>query len=131
MKILIDMNLSPKFEDLLIRKGIDAVHWSKIGAPNAEDTEIMEYASKNNYIVMTCDLDFSIILSIKHTLKPSIIQLRNAKNRCRTRRGMDCIGNNAKCGRIRKRNNFKCGREKIQTAFFTALKLMIEIKLKE
>jgi len=79
MKILIDMNLSPKFEDLLIRKGIDAVHWSKIGAPNAEDTEIMEYASKNNYIVMTCDLDFSIILSIKHTLKPSIIQLRTQR----------------------------------------------------
>jgi len=76
MKILIDMNVSPKFADMLTSKGIDAVHWYNIGAPDAEDTEIMEYANQNNYIVLSCDLDFSIILSITHNLKPSIVQLR-------------------------------------------------------
>ena len=76
MKILIDMNVSPKFADLFIKKGVDAAHWIEIGAPDAEDTEIMEYASKNNYIIMTCDLDFNIILSITHSIKPSIVQLR-------------------------------------------------------
>jgi len=79
VKILIDMNLSYKFADLFNKKGIDTVHWSKIGAPNAADIEIMEYASKNNYIIMTCDLDFNIILSITHSLKPSIIQLRTQR----------------------------------------------------
>ena len=76
MKILIDMNVSPKFPELLIKKGADAIHWIEVGAANAEDTEIMEYASKNNYVVMTCDLDFNIILAINNNLKPSIIQLR-------------------------------------------------------
>ena len=76
MKILIDMNLSQKFADLFKKKDTDAVHWSEIGAPNAEDTEIIEYAVKNNYVIMTCDLDFNIILSITHGLKPSIIQVR-------------------------------------------------------
>ena len=76
VKILIDMNLSPKFANLFIKKGIDAVHWFEIGAPNAKDTEIMEYANKNNYIIMTCDLDFNILLSVTHRLKPSVVQLR-------------------------------------------------------
>jgi predicted nuclease of predicted toxin-antitoxin system len=81
MKILIDMNLSPKFADLLMNKGLHAEHWIEIGAPNAEDTEIMEYALKNNYTIMTCDLDFNIILSITHSLKPSVVQLRTHRIR--------------------------------------------------
>jgi len=81
MKILIDMNLSPKFADLLRKKGADAIHWIEIGAPDAEDTKIMEYASKNNYIIMTCDLDFNIILSITHSQKPSVVQLRTHRIR--------------------------------------------------
>jgi len=76
MKILIDMNLSPKFADFMIKKGIDAVHWTEIGEPDAKDTELMEYACKNGYIIMTCDLDFNILLAIAHSIKPSVIQLR-------------------------------------------------------
>ena len=76
MKLLIDMNLSPKFVDLMLKKGVDAVHWTEIGAPDARDTEIMEYACKNDYIIMTCDLDFNILLAIAHSLKPSVVQLR-------------------------------------------------------
>ena len=76
MKILIDMNLSPKLANFLIKKDIEAVHWIEIGSPDAADTEIMEYACKNNYIIMTCDLDFNILLSVAHRQKPSIVQLR-------------------------------------------------------
>ena len=79
VKILIDMNLPPKLADLLIQRKIDAVHWCKIGAPDAKDTEIMEYANKNNYIIMTCDLDFNILLSITRRVKPSIVQLRTQR----------------------------------------------------
>ena len=76
MKILIDMNMSPKFVPVFNNKGFDAVHWIEIGAPNAKDSEIMEYASKNNYVILTCDLDFNIILSLSRNQKPSIVQLR-------------------------------------------------------
>ena len=81
MKILIDMNLSPKFVDLFMKRGVDAIHWFEIGAPNAEDTQIMEYANKNNYIIMTCDLDFNILLLLSRKSKPSIIQLRTQRIR--------------------------------------------------
>jgi len=55
---------------------MEAVHWFAIGAPDAKDTEIMEYARDNNYIVLTYDLDFSTILSVTHGLKPSVVQVR-------------------------------------------------------
>ena len=42
MNILLDMNLSPKFEKLFLQKGVEAVHWQKIGPPDAKDIVIME-----------------------------------------------------------------------------------------
>ena len=79
MKILIDMNLPLKFADFFVGKGIDAVHWIKIGAPTAKDTEIMAYAYENGYIVMTSDLDFNVLLAIIRKLKPSVVQLRTQR----------------------------------------------------
>jgi len=76
MKLLIDMNLSPNLVELFNDMGIESVHWHGIGAPDAKDIEIMEYAKKNDYVVLTCDLDFSAILSSTHGHKPSVIQMR-------------------------------------------------------
>jgi predicted nuclease of predicted toxin-antitoxin system len=42
MKLLIDMNLSPRWISFLTEAGIQAVHWSTLGAHNAPDVEIME-----------------------------------------------------------------------------------------
>ena len=41
MRLLIDMNLSPRWVGLLERAAIDAVHWSTVGAHNAPDKQIM------------------------------------------------------------------------------------------
>ena len=76
MKILIDMNLPPKWADLLIKRGIESIHWHVVGANDASDIEIMEYARDNGYIVLTCDLDFSAILSNTRGFKPSVVQIR-------------------------------------------------------
>ncbi|ASV34573.1 hypothetical protein CJJ18_11365 (plasmid) [Candidatus Williamhamiltonella defendens] len=76
MKLLIDMNLSPRWSNVLATAGIDAVHWSTLGANNAPDSEIMAYARTNDYIVLTHDLDFSAILAVTHGEKPSVIQVR-------------------------------------------------------
>jgi len=76
MIILVDMNLPPMIATTLTQKGIPAEHWYTIGAPGAMDTEIMEYAQKNDCVVLTCDLDFTAMLSITQGRKPSIIQIR-------------------------------------------------------
>jgi len=43
MKLLIDMNLSPKWVEELKQGGWDAVHWSVVGDPQATDNAIMEW----------------------------------------------------------------------------------------
>jgi predicted nuclease of predicted toxin-antitoxin system len=64
MKILIDMNLSPSWKSVLLNSGIHAVHWIEIGKPNASDSEILNWATLNNFIVFSHDLDFGAILAI-------------------------------------------------------------------
>ncbi|WP_254055149.1 DUF5615 family PIN-like protein [Methylomicrobium sp. wino1] len=70
------MNLSPRWIGWLVNAGIEAAHWSTLGANNAPDSEIMAYASANNYVVLTHDLDFSAILAATHGEKPSVVQIR-------------------------------------------------------
>lgn len=76
MKILIDMNLSPRWVELFDDAGIESSHWSAFGATNAPDKEIMNYAKENDYVVLTHDLDFSAILAVTHGEKPSVVQIR-------------------------------------------------------
>jgi predicted nuclease of predicted toxin-antitoxin system len=76
MKLLVDMNLSPRWVDLLSHAGWEAEHWSALGRANAPDSEIMAYAAKRGYVVLTHDLDFSAILAATHGEKPSVVQLR-------------------------------------------------------
>lgn len=70
MKLLVDMNLSPRWVGLLINAGIEAVHWSTLGAANAPDVEIMAFARAKGYVVLTHDLDFSAILAATHGASP-------------------------------------------------------------
>lgn len=76
MKILIDVNLSPKWVEELHERGIEAVHWSEIGSLNAPDTQILDYARRNHCVVFTHDLDFGDILAATGAKSPSVIQIR-------------------------------------------------------
>ena len=76
MKLLVDMNLSPRWIGLLADAGIEAAHWSTLGASNAPDSELMAYARVNGYVVLTHDLDFGAILAATHGEKPSVVQIR-------------------------------------------------------
>ncbi|GHV51447.1 hypothetical protein AGMMS49579_06770 [Spirochaetia bacterium] len=78
MKILIDMNLSPRWADFFSQNGFDAIHWSEIGLTDAPDTEIMDYAAANCYTIFTHDLDFGTMLAETGVKKPSVIQVRVA-----------------------------------------------------
>ncbi|MEM9540068.1 MAG: DUF5615 family PIN-like protein [Cyanobacteria bacterium P01_E01_bin.42] len=76
MKILIDMNLSPDWVEVFAKYDIEAMHWLSIGNPEAKDREIMDWASVNQYIVFTHDLDFGVLLAATRASKPSVIQVR-------------------------------------------------------
>jgi predicted nuclease of predicted toxin-antitoxin system len=77
MKLLIDMNLSPRWIPFLAASQVEAVHWSSVGAANATDREIMAYAREHGQVVPTQDLDFSEILATTHGSGPSVVQIRS------------------------------------------------------
>lgn len=76
LRLLIDMNLSPSWVEVLREAGFEAEHWFRIGAPNAPDSELFSWASKNSYIVFTHDLDFGALLAATHAESPSVFQIR-------------------------------------------------------
>ncbi len=84
MKLLIDVNLTPRWTAWFGEHGFDAVHWSEVGPLNAPNSEIMAYALARDCVVFTHDLDFSAILAATHAQKPSVIQVRGADVRPET-----------------------------------------------
>jgi predicted nuclease of predicted toxin-antitoxin system len=76
MRFLIDMNLGTDWVDLLQSAGHDAIHWSRIGAPNEADDTIMARAIDEQRIVLTADLDFGASLAAGDRNAPSVVQLR-------------------------------------------------------
>jgi predicted nuclease of predicted toxin-antitoxin system len=76
MKLLVDMNLSPRWVQFLAGQGWQCLHWSSVGRATATDAEIMRFAAENDCVVLTYDLDFSAILAATQGNKPSVVQLR-------------------------------------------------------
>lgn len=76
MRFLLDMNISPELCSRLKAAGLEAVHWSSVGAHNARDEIIMGYAREHKQVVVTHDLDFGSVLAITHAAGPSVVQVR-------------------------------------------------------
>src|SRR3954466_8994251 len=76
MKVLVDMNLSPRLATLLSDAGFEAVHWNLVGQATASDLAIMAHAKLHDFVVLTHDLDFGAILAATNADKPSVVQIR-------------------------------------------------------
>ena len=70
------MNLSPRWVTALQAEGIEARHWSAVGAPSATDEEILDWTAANSFVLLTHDLDFGAILASSGANIPSVIQIR-------------------------------------------------------
>ena len=76
MKLVIDVNLSPIWTDVLRERSIESVHWTTVGDARATDKEIIDWARENGYVVFTHDLDFTTILALTGASGPSVLQVR-------------------------------------------------------
>jgi predicted nuclease of predicted toxin-antitoxin system len=76
MKILVDMNLSPLWIPFLEQHGFEAVHWSNVGSVGAADSQILDHADAGGYVIFTHDLDFGMLLAMRRTRGPSVLQIR-------------------------------------------------------
>ena len=76
MKILIDMNLSPRWVEAFRQRGWAAEHWSVVGDSRAPDAEVLAFARRQGFVLFTHDLDFGAILAAGGGDGPSVIQVR-------------------------------------------------------
>jgi predicted nuclease of predicted toxin-antitoxin system len=76
VQLVIDVNLSAEWVNELAQHGWPAVHWSTIGDPRADDSEIMAWALANCHVVFTHDLDFGTMLALTQATGPSVLQVR-------------------------------------------------------
>lgn len=79
VRIVVDINLSVEWVPLLEREGWPTAHWSAVGDPRAEDSEIMAWATAERRVVFSHDLDFSTALALTHAGGPSVIQVRGPR----------------------------------------------------
>ena len=71
------MNLSPTWVGFFREQGIDSVHWIDLGDVRAADVEIMNRARADDLVVLSCDLDFSVLVALTRGTGPSVVQLRS------------------------------------------------------
>jgi predicted nuclease of predicted toxin-antitoxin system len=79
VKILVDMNLSPAWCGFLQDAGWEAVHWFHVGDPRAPDAEVMQWALKGDFVLLTHDLDFTALLAATKATGPSVVQVRTQR----------------------------------------------------
>ena len=77
MKLLVDMNLSPRWVAALHACGVEAAHWSSVGSKDAPDSALMEYAAQNGDVIFTRDLDFGALLCASQQRGPRVVLLRD------------------------------------------------------
>lgn len=76
LEFIADMNISPLTVEELRKKGWNIVRVSEIMSVKTKDLEILIFAKKNNKVLISQDLDFSMLLAVGGYKKPSVINLR-------------------------------------------------------
>jgi predicted nuclease of predicted toxin-antitoxin system len=81
MKVVLDHCIERAWAGFLIENGIEAVVWADVGDPKAQDYEIMEWAKRNQAVVLTGDADFGTILWATSATKPSVVRISTHETR--------------------------------------------------
>ena len=76
LRFLADMNLSPITVNDLRKDGWDIVRVSSLLPVDTSDMEILDWARRQDRVLVTQDLDFSTLLALEGYSRPSLITLR-------------------------------------------------------
>jgi predicted nuclease of predicted toxin-antitoxin system len=76
IRLLADVHISPKTVADLQKQGYEIMRSSEVLPANAPDINILEFARTENWVVLTQDLDFSMLVALSRYSQPSLITLR-------------------------------------------------------
>ena len=76
IRLLADVHISPKTVADLQKQGYEIMRSSEVLPANAPDINILEIARTENWVVLTQDLDFSMLVALSRYSQPSLITLR-------------------------------------------------------
>jgi predicted nuclease of predicted toxin-antitoxin system len=93
IRLLADVHISPKTVGDLQKQGYEIMRSSEVLPANAPDINILEFARIENWVVLTQDLDFSMLVALSRYSQPSLITLRlsSAKPDIVTKRLLDVL----------------------------------------
>lgn len=77
MRLLLDANLSPRLNALLVAAGVESVHVGDVGLLAASDEAILDHAAGDGSVVVTADGDFGVLLAVRRATRPSVVHLRH------------------------------------------------------
>jgi predicted nuclease of predicted toxin-antitoxin system len=80
-RIVLDQGLPATAANVLRGEEFDAVHVREIGMHAADDTDILELASRESRVVITLDRDFPQILALTAATRPSVVLIRQQRLR--------------------------------------------------
>lgn len=76
MKFLIDNNLSPKLAAVIQSSFQGSVHVADLGLDEDEDLVVWEYATRNQFPILTKDADYNNIQQLKG-FPPKVVWIRS------------------------------------------------------
>ena len=76
LRLIADVHISPLTVSALRSQGYEIVRSTDLLPATAPDIEILELAKIENRVVLTQDLDFSMLVALSGYDKPSLITLR-------------------------------------------------------
>ena len=93
IRLLADVHISPKTVEDLQEQGYEIIRSSEVLPANAPDINILEFARIENWVVLTQDLDFSMLVALSRYSQPSLTTLRlsSAKPDIVTRKLLDVL----------------------------------------
>jgi len=74
--ILLDQGLPRSAASILREEGWDVLHTGDIGLHRASDSQLLEFARKEQRVIITLDSDFHAILALTNASAPSVIRIR-------------------------------------------------------
>ena len=98
IRLLADVHISPKTVEDLQEQGYEIIRSSEVLPANAPDINILEFARIKNWVVLTQDLDFSMLVALSRYSQPSLTTLRlsSAKPDHRDPKTVGCLASNRK-----------------------------------